>query len=79
MRNLKIRKNISLEDFILKKGQERAQKLFGGNFSIYLAYLIQQDCNGLDKEVVVTKNEEQEEVEKLDEEVSESMNDILEM
>ena len=79
MRNLKIRKNISLEDFILKKGQERAQKLFGGNFSIYLAYLIQQDCNGLDKEVVVRKNEEQEEVEKLDEEVSESMNDILEM
>ncbi|WP_150541959.1 hypothetical protein [Clostridium perfringens] len=76
---MKIRKNISLEDFILKKGQERAQKLFGGNFSIYLAYLIQQDCNGLDKEVVVTKNEEQEEVEKLDKEVSESMNDILEM
>ncbi|HAT4295941.1 hypothetical protein [Clostridium perfringens] len=76
---MKIRKNISLEDFILKKGQERAQKLFGGNFSIYLAYLIQQDCNGLDKEVVITKNEEQEEVEKLDEEVSESMNDILEM
>ncbi|BDC03434.1 hypothetical protein [Clostridium perfringens] len=76
---MKIRKNISLEDFILKKGQERAQKLFGGNFSIYLAYLIQQDCNGLDKEVVVRKNEEQEEVEKLDEEVSESMNDILEM
>ena len=75
---MKIRKNISLEDFILKKGQERAQKLFVGNFSIYLAYLIQQDCNGLDKEVVVTKNEEQE-VEKLDEEVSESMNDILEM
>ncbi|MGU8944061.1 hypothetical protein ACV30B_15550 [Clostridium perfringens] len=76
---MKIRKNISLEDFILKKGQERAQNLFGGNFSIYLAYLIQQDCNGLDKEAVVTKNEEQEEVEKLDEEVSESMNDILEM
>lgn len=72
---MKVRKNISLEDFILKKGQERAQKLFGGNFSIYLAYLIQQDCNALEKEVVVTKNEDK--IEKLDVEVSDSVDNIL--
>ncbi|XZM35437.1 hypothetical protein ACSXAY_18660 (plasmid) [Clostridium perfringens] len=69
----KIRKNISLEEHILEKGLERAKELFGGNFSIYLAYLIQQDTNALHSKEVELKKE------KLDPEVSDSMNNIIEM
>lgn len=69
----KIRKNISLEEHILEKGLERAKELFGGNFSIYLAYLIQQDTNALNSKEVEIKRE------KLDSEVSDSMDDIINM
>lgn len=72
---MKIRKNISLEEHILEKGLERAKELFGGNFSIYLAYLIQQDTNSLQsKEVEVKPKKSQ-----LDEEVATSIDDILKM
>ena len=72
---MKIRKNISLEEHILEKGLERAKELFGGNFSIYLAYLIQQDTNSLQsKEVEVKPKKSQ-----LDKEVATSMDDILNM
>lgn len=72
---MKIRKNISIEEHILEKGLERAKELFGGNFSIYLAYLIQQDTNSLQsKEVEVKPKKSQ-----LDQEVADSMDNILNM
>ncbi|MGU8484986.1 hypothetical protein ACV3NV_14735 [Clostridium perfringens] len=72
---MKIRKNISLEEHILEKGLERAKELFGGNFSIYLAYLIQQDTNSLQSKEVEVKHKKSQ----LDQEVVNSVDNILNM
>ncbi|MDZ5038221.1 hypothetical protein GNF78_13420 [Clostridium perfringens] len=72
---MKIRKNISIEEHILEKGLERAKELFGGNFSIYLAYLIQQDTNSLQSKEVEVKPKKS----NLDQEVADSMDNILNM
>lgn len=50
---MKIRKNINLEEDILKKALKKA-KLMGFNFSAYVTYLINRDLNG---ETAITKEE----------------------
>lgn len=44
--NLKIRRNISLDDAVLEKGLSRATEL-GLNFSSYITNLINQDSKGI--------------------------------
>lgn len=70
---MKVRKQISIEEDILNKGLYRAKELFGGNFSIYLAYLINQDAGDIKIEKLETKLKEN----KLDEEVKSELDDIL--
>lgn len=70
---MKVRKQISIEEDILNKGLYRAKELFGGNFSIYLAYLINQDAGDIKIEKLETKPKKT----KLDEEVKSELDDIL--
>lgn len=70
---MKVRKQISLEEDILNKGLVRAKELFGGNFSIYLAYLINQDAGDIKIGKIETKPKET----KLDEEIKSELDDIL--
>lgn len=72
---MKVRKQISLDENILNKGLVRANELFGGNFSIYLAYLINQDAGDIKVEKKETKPKET----KLDEEVKSELDDILKL
>ena len=73
----RIRKNISLEEDVVAKAQLKADKMFAGNFSIYLTWLINQDNEGVEvPPVTITKTESKES--KLDKEVKNSLDDILE-
>lgn len=46
-----IKKAISLPDDIYNYGIDKTQKLFGGNFSKYICYLISKDKENLQYEV----------------------------
>ncbi|WP_297639243.1 hypothetical protein [uncultured Clostridium sp.] len=76
---MKVRKNISIEEEIWLKGKEKADKMFGGNFSIYLTNLIARDCAGMEikNELAVTKETKEEIKSELDEEVKSSLDEIL--
>lgn len=52
----KVKKNISIEEDILKKGLERAE-LLGYNFSSYITFLINLDTNNLELKSVNIKDE----------------------
>ena len=69
---MKVRKQISIEEDILNKGLFRAKELFGGNFSIYLAYLINQDASDIKIEKLEPKKKSN-----LDEEIKSELDDIL--
>ena len=69
---MKVRKQISIEEDILNKGLIRAKELFGGNFSIYLAYLINQDAGDIKIEKLETKKKS-----RLDEDIKSELDDIL--
>lgn len=43
----RIRKNVSIDEEVLKKGQAKADKMFAGNFSMYLMFLINKDCENM--------------------------------
>lgn len=42
---MKVKKNLSLEDNVLKSAENKAKQL-GFNFSAYITYLINKDLNG---------------------------------
>lgn len=69
---MKVRKQISIDEEILNKGLFRAKELFGGNFSIYLAYLINQDVGDIKIE-----NKNYSNSSNLDEDVKNELDDIL--
>ena len=71
----RIRKNISLEEDVATKAQLKADKMFAGNFSIYLTWLINKDNEDIELPVTITKVETKET--KLDKEVKNSLDDIL--
>lgn len=68
---MKVKKNLSLEEDILNKGLVRAKDL-GYNFSTYVTYLINQDCNGIEIKTVPKENKK-----KLDKESENSIDNIL--
>lgn len=89
---MKVRKNISLEESIYLKGKEKADKMFGGNFSVYLTNLIARDCSDIEvkneiSEPVESKEKSEEKIYsseaqkikdiKLDEESKNSLDEIL--
>lgn len=47
---MKVKRNVSLEDDVLRKGLKKGKTL-GFNFSAYVTYLINKDCG----EIAVTK------------------------
>lgn len=51
----RIKKNLSLEKSVLDKGMIKANEMFSGNFSMYITYLIHQDC----KDIKINKNFEE--------------------
>lgn len=69
-----IKKSISLREDVYNEAEKMSEKLFGGNFSAYLTYLICSNKHGFimnaqvmtednkDKEEVVEKKEEEEEI-----------------
>lgn len=60
----RIRKNVSIDEEVLKKGQAKADKMFAGNFSMYLMFLINKDCENMIIEEKKNNNiKEDEEVE----------------
>ena len=73
---MKVRKNISLEENILEIGIKNAERL-GLNFSSYITMLINQDAQG----TVMMKNKDTEESidHEIKEEVTSSIDNILEM
>lgn len=82
---MKVRKNISLEESIYLKGKEKADKMFGGNFSVYLTNLIARDCSDIEvkNELAVTlesvESKEKDTESKLGEEERNSIDNILNM
>lgn len=76
----RVRKNISMEDSVLDKGQARAEKMFAGNFSIYLTYLINRDCEEIENAISISKTEvnvEKEKAIKLSEDVQGALEEII--
>lgn len=43
---MKVKKNLSLEDNVLRSAENKAKQL-GFNFSAYITYLINKDLNGV--------------------------------
>lgn len=76
----RVRKNISLEDSVLDKGQARAEKMFAGNFSIYLTYLINKDWEEIQNTMAMNKIEVKDKKEnniKLSEDVQGALEEII--
>lgn len=69
---MKVRKQISIDEEILNKGLIRAKKMFGGNFSVYLSFLINQDAGDIKIE-----NKNDSNSSNLDEDVKNELDDIL--
>lgn len=71
----RIKKNISLQQETLNLGQEKANLMFNGNFSMYVTYLINKDCK------LIKTMEEKKEIKKevIDEKVKDTMDSILNM
>lgn len=70
---MKVRKQISIDDKVLEKGLVKADELFGGNFSIYVAYLINKDTKELKEDIEVRSKKNNQ----LDDEVKNEVDDIL--
>lgn len=47
LRDLRIKKTISIQQDVLETGQHRANEFFSGNFSLYITYLINSDVKGV--------------------------------
>lgn len=44
----RIRKNISIDEEVFEKAQIKCEKMFSGNFSMYLTYLINKDTENIE-------------------------------
>jgi hypothetical protein len=72
---LRIKKTLSIQDEVMKKAQKKADEMFSGNFSIYITYLINNDCK---KEYLYEDNAKKtEEVKKCNSKVMNAISDIL--
>lgn len=73
---MRIKKTLSIQEDVLEKAQQKADKLFAGNFSMYITFLINQDCEGME---IIKKAEDERAATttKLDETVSTNINSIL--
>lgn len=67
-----VKKAISLRDDVYKSAREKADKLFGGNFSAYIGYLISKDREG---EAITVKPVQEEK----NDEIMSAIDEILEI
>ncbi|WP_251862435.1 hypothetical protein [Clostridium sp. Marseille-Q2269] len=44
----RIRKNISIDEEVFERAQIKCEKMFSGNFSMYLTYLINKDTENIE-------------------------------
>ncbi|EJO5349109.1 hypothetical protein NRP93_003266 [Clostridium botulinum] len=70
----RIRKNISLDEEVFEKAQIKCEKMFSGNFSMYLTYLINKDTENIE----IKKDEKNKESEEsIDRDVKTEIDNIL--
>lgn len=70
----RIRKNISLDEEVFEKAQIKCEKMFSGNFSMYLTYLINKDTENIE----IKKDEKNKESkESMDRDVKTEIDNIL--
>ncbi|EPY6472920.1 hypothetical protein ACWO4B_003633 [Clostridium sporogenes] len=70
----RIRKNISLYEEVFEKAQIKCEKMFSGNFSMYLTYLINKDTEN----IKIKKDEKSKESEEsMDRDVKTEIDNIL--
>ncbi|EPY2274772.1 hypothetical protein ACXAUS_003679 [Clostridium sporogenes] len=70
----RIRKNISLDEEVFEKAQIKCEKMFSGNFSMYLTYLINKDTEN----IKIKKDEKSKESEEsMDRDVKTEIDNIL--
>lgn len=58
MRNLAVKKAISMPEDVWIYGKEKSTKLFGGVFSNYIVYLISRDREGIVENVKVEEKKD---------------------
>jgi predicted CopG family antitoxin len=71
----RIRKNISIDEDVFEKAQVKCEKMFSGNFSMYLTYLINKDTENIEIPKVNKSIKESEEA--VDKEVKSEIDNIL--
>ncbi|WP_409070058.1 hypothetical protein ACFLKB_17855 (plasmid) [Clostridium sp. FAM 1755] len=71
----RIRKNISLDEEVFEKAQIKCEKMFSGNFSMYLTYLINKDTENIELPKANKSLKESEEA--VDKEVQSEIDNIL--
>ncbi|HDI3121881.1 hypothetical protein FDF50_18430 [Clostridium botulinum] len=71
----RIRKNISIDEDVFEKAQIKCEKMFSGNFSMYLTYLINKDTENIEIPKVNKSIKESEEA--VDKEVKSEIDNIL--
>lgn len=54
-----MKKTLSIQEDVMKKAQKKADEMFSGNFSIYITYLINNNCKqgNVDEEHNIKKEE----------------------
>lgn len=72
----RIRKNISIDEYVFERAQIKCEKMFSGNFSMYLTYLINKDTENIEIEKD-KKNRESEEA--IDSDIKSEVDNILKL
>lgn len=75
----RIRKNISLDEEVLEKGQNKADKMFAGNFSMYITFLINKDCEGIELKEKIKLEEKEEVKTNIDKDTIDEIDSILDL
>ena len=74
----RIRKNISIDEEVFEKAQIKCEKMFSGNFSMYLTYLINKDTENIEvKKDYKKDNKDKNSEEVMDIDVKSEIDNIL--
>ncbi|GAA0748736.1 hypothetical protein [Clostridium oceanicum] len=74
----RIRKNISIDEEVFEKAQIKCEKMFSGNFSMYLTYLINKDTENIEvKKDYKKDNKDKNSEEAMDSDVKDEIDNIL--
>lgn len=72
-----MKKTLSIQEDVMKKAQKKADEMFSGNFSIYITYLINNNCKkeNVYEQDIIKRDEET--VTKRNSKVINAISDIL--